>query len=325
MQSTKTFTALSVIFILFLFLFLSGCNKENSTEPKELTDEQFMQMVINSGYSTSETDEDNLMSQEITDLDNGGAIKDNDGDPNAPIDSLKRWGRKISSVNIDYQLTGNDTLKTLNITRTITGNYIIIGFKNGQIDSVVKPYTEVFYRNVLFKRIARTNHPRMNWRVYQVSNLDGGTTTPQVGSSQVQITKVEVYVNGALTPAYTIQGPDFHNVYYTTMLFGGSGIPSFNRGDQLLVKVYTVSQQAPVDYVAFHWAKNTFGFHRVPFTLESINGNNRVYSKTFNIYSTHKRGVFNGFLSASTHESLYDDDVNKFASDEVGIPYKVVQ
>ena len=112
------------------------------------------------------------------------------------------------------------------------------------------------------------------------------------------------------------------------MLFGGTGIPSFNRGDQLQVKVYTTSQQVPTDYVAYHWARNTFGFHRVPFTLESQTGSGpyyRVYAKTFNVYNVHKIGVFNGYISASTRESLYDDDPSKFASDEVGIPYKVLQ
>jgi hypothetical protein len=323
MKFIKAYTAL--LFIFLLTLFISGCNKDNSTSPSELTDEQFMQQVVMSGYSTASTDEDNLMSQETTDLNDGGALKDNDSGPDSPIDSLKRWGRKISNVNINYQISGNDTMRYVSVTRTITGNYIIIGFKNGQVDSVNKPYTEVFTRNVIFKRIDRSMHPRQNWRVYQVSNLDGGTTAPQVGSSQVQITKVEIYKNGAQTPTYTVQGPDFQNDYYTTMRFGGEGVLSFNRGDMLLVKVYTVSQQTAVDYVAFHWARNTFGFHRVPFTLESQNGTDRIYSKTFNVYSQHRFGACNGFLSASTHESLYDDDITRFASDEVGIPYKVVQ
>ncbi|MCX6164946.1 MAG: hypothetical protein NTU73_08845, partial [Ignavibacteriae bacterium] len=269
--------------------------------------------------------EDNLMMQEIQDLDNGGAVKDDDNGPMSPIDSLKRWGRKIVNVSINIQKTKDDTLKYVTVTRTITGNYIIIGYENGQLDSVTKPYTEVFYRNIIFKRVARTPSPRLNWRVYKVSNLDGGTTTPQVGSSQVQITKVEIYKNGSPNPTYNITGPDFQNNYYTTMLFGGTGIPSLNRGDQILVKVYTVSQQTPVDYVAYHWARNTFGFHRIPFTLESQNGKDRVYSKTFNIYAGHKLGVFNGYINASTHESLFDDDVNKFASDQIGIPYKILQ
>ena len=322
MIKIKTYTALSVIFVLSLFL--SSCNKDNSTQPTELTDEQFMQQVVNSGYSSSSSDEDNLMSQEITDLNDGSAQKNNESDPD-PVDSLKRWGRRVSSVNVNYQITGNDTMRYVNVTRTITGNYIIIAFINGQLDSINKPYTEVFSRNIIFKRIDRTQYPRLNWRVYQVSNLDGGTTTPQVGTSQVQMTKIEIYKNGSVSPTYTIQGPDFQSDYYTTIRFGGTGIPSFNRDDVVLVKVYTISQQVPADYVAFHWARNTFGFHRVQFNLESQNGNNRVYSKSFNVYSSHRLGVFNGYISASTHESLYTGDVNKFASDEIGIPYKIIQ
>jgi hypothetical protein len=322
----KSFKFYGTLTLLFIFsLLLSSCNKDNSTEPAELTDDQYIEQVIKGGYDNTYNNEDNLMSQEVQDLDNGGAVKDDDNGPMSPIDSLKRWGRRIVNVDIDIQKSKDDTMKYVSVTRTITGNYIIIGYKNGVLDSVTKPYTEVFKRNIIFKRVDRTQYPRKNWRVYQVSNLDGGTTAPQVGSSQVQITKVEIYKNGSPNPAYTINGPDFQNDYYTTMYFGGTGIPSLNRGDQVLVKVYTVSQQTAVDYVAYHWARNTFGFHRVPFTLESQNGNNRIYSRTFNIYTAHRIGVFNGFISASTHESLYDDDVNKFASDEVGIPYKVVQ
>lgn len=322
----KTFNFIvTLTFIIVFSLLLSSCKKENATEPTELTDEQFIQQIIENGFNTSGNDEDNLMSQEKQELDDGGAVKDDDNIPMTPIDSLLRWGRKITNVSINVQITGNDSIKNVAVTRNITGNYIIIGLKNGLIDSITKPYTAVYNRNIVFKRINRTPYPRLNWRVYQISNSDGQTTSPQIGSTQVQITKIEIYKNNSSTPTYTINGPDFQNQFYTTMFFGGTGITTLNRGDQILVKVYTISQQVTIDYVAYHWARNTFGFHRIPFTLESQNGNNRVYSKTFTIYTQHRLGVFNGYISASTRESLYDDDINKFASDQVGIPYKIVQ
>lgn len=324
----KDFKFLLILFSFSLFtLFLSGC-KDNSTTPQEMTDEEFMQKVMNSGYDTTQSVEDNLVFREAADLDDGGAITD-DGSGGTPIDSLSRWGRKVTGVNLSFTITrSGDTLADVHVTRTINGNYIIIGWQNGQRDSVTKPYTEVFYRTITFKRVARTPYPRLNWRLYRVSMLSGGTTFPQVGSSQVEMTKVEVYLNGSQTPAYTFNGPDFTQNVFTTRLFGGNGIPLVHRNSQVQIKVYTTSQQAPVDYVAWHWARNTFGFHRVPFTLESQTGTGpyfRVYTRTFNIYGNHNLGVFNGYISASTHESLYDDDVSKFASTETGVPYVVAQ
>ena len=319
-------TFLGLLLISIFSLLIISCNKDNSVQNTEMTDNQYIQSVITGGYNTGNTVEDNLSSQEILDLDNGGAVKDNDNGPDNTIDSLFKWGRKVRDVNVHYDIsTSGDTMFTVNVTRTITGYYAIIGYSGGILDSVHKPYTEIFYRTVIFRRVDRTNHPYLNWRVYQVSNLDGGTTTPQVGTSEVQINKIEVY--GTAGILYTFNGPNFQNQLYTTMKFGGNEIPSFTRGEQLTVKVYTTSQMADTDYVAFHWARNTFGFHRVPFTLESQTGTGpyeRVFTKTFSIYQNHLTGCFNSFISASTHESLYNDDAAKFASDEVGIPYKIV-
>lgn len=327
--TTLANTLLSVIIFALISFTTTSCNKDNSVQPNqtELNDTQYIQSVVAGGYNSGNSVEDNLMTQETSDFDDGGAVKDNDNGPDSNIDSLLRWGRKVENVNINYNITSSgDTMFTVNVTRTITGKYIIIGYVSGLVDSINKPYTEVFYRTVIFKRVDSTQHPRLNWRVYQISNLDGGTTTPQIGSSQVQITKIEVY--GSLGLLYTFNGPDFQNQLYTTMRFGGQGIPAFARGEQLTYKVYTTSQLSPTDYVAFHWARNTYGFHRIPFTLESQTGTGpyyRVYTKSFTIYDNHKFGFFNAYLSASTHESLYDSDPNKFASDEVSFPYKIFQ
>lgn len=318
----KTIKLLTVLMFVFFFsIFISGCN---TTEESDISDEQYFQQIVTSGYDNDESLEDNLMKQEVVDLDDGGTVKDDDNAPMSPIDSLLRWGRIIQGVDVNIQNTGNDETRNIVVTRTIRGIYRIIGLQNNQIDSVDKPYTTVLIRNIIFKRIGRTPHPRLNWRVFQVSNLDGGTTQPQVGSSQIQITKINIYRNNATDPTYSIIGPDFQNTYYTTFYFGAKQIPEFLKSDiNIKIKVYTTSQQPEPDYVAFHWARNSFGFHRIPFTLDSSSGNNRIYSKTFTFYQNHKVGVFNAYISASTHESLYDDDVNKFASDIVGIPYRI--
>ena len=324
---TKQLSISALVVLSAIFLFISGCNKSDNTVSSTMTDDQYIQYVVSNGYSSTSTDEDNVMSTEISDLDTG-LVSDNGGNM-SPIDSLQKWGRRISNVSINFNIeTQGDSLKVVHVTRTITGNYLILGWVGGQSELITKPYTEVFNRNITFRRVDTKPNPALNWRLYKVSMLSGGTTTPQVGNTYVSITKVEVYLNNVQTPTYTLLGPDFTQNVFTTIKFGGAGIPTLNRGDQLTVKVYTTSQNSAIDYVAFHWARNTFGFHRIPFNLESQTGNGpfyRVYSKTFSIYSNHRLGVFNSYLSASTHESLYDDTITDFASSEIGTPYKVLQ
>jgi hypothetical protein len=325
----KVTTTIPMFLIVLSFLLISGCER-NAVEPSNMTDNEYIQSVISGGYDNDYTNEDNIMMQEYNDLNEGGAVFDNESNPPAnPYDSLFKWGRRITGVNRNYNIVNEgDTLKNVTITTTFTGNFNIIGYIGGIKDTMIKPYTEVLNRKVVFKRVANTEFPRRNWRLYQVSNLDGETTQPQIGSSVVQITKVEIYKNNSSTPNYVINGPDFNNTLYTTKLFGGDGIPQLDRNDLVKVKIYTTSQSVNTDYVAFHWAKNTFGFHRIPFTLESETGSGpyyRVYTKDFNIYGSHRIGAHNAYFSANTHNSLYDDNLNEFASDLVGIPFKVTK
>ena len=330
MKARNIFSFITATLILTVSVFfLNGCDK-NSVDPNNMTDDEYIQSVVSGGYDNDYTNEDNLMTQEYGDLNNEGAVPDNEGNPPLnPYDSLKKWGRKITGVNRNYNLTNEgDSLKNMIVTTTFSGNFIIIGYQNGVLDTTVKPYTESMSRKLVFKRIAFTEHPRRNWRLYTVSILDGETTQPEVGSAKVQITKVEIYKNNSATPTYIFNGPDFNSTSFTTKLFGGAGIPQLDRNDVVKVKIYTTSQMQSTDYVAFHWAKNTFGFHRIPFALESQSGSGpyyRIYAKDFNIYGNHRIGAHNAYFSANTRESLYDDDINKFASDLVGIPFKVTK
>lgn len=313
------------ILILTLSVFIFGCEK-NSTE-NEITDDDYIKNVIAGGYDNGSDNEDNLMSKEIQDLNDGGAVLDNENGPLTPYDSLLRWGRIITNANVNVNITNEgDSLKNALVTRTLTGNFRIIGYIGGILDSTEKPYTQVITRKLVFKRINNSTNPRLNWRLYKISMLDGQSTQPQVGTSKVQINKVEIYLNGILS--YTFNGPDFNQISFTTRMFGGTGIPFMNRSTPVQIKIYTTSQNSSIDYVAWHWARNTFGFHRIPFTLESQTGSGpyeRVYSRNFNMYNNHPVGIFNCYISASSHESLYDNNINEFASDLIGFPYRVIQ
>lgn len=321
MKTTKMFKFLLLLMAFGITFYISGCTESVSTNE---TDEQYLMEVVQKGVNAQ--DEDDLLAAETTDLDDGGAVTNGPGGGDTPIDSLLRWGRKILNVNVNLNITSQgDTTKTVIVTKTITGNFIIIGYVNGVQDSIVKPYTEVLTRYVVFKRIGNGPRPRSNWKLYRVSMVDGKTTSPQNGTDYVEMNKIEVYVNNVLT--YTFNGPDFTQNIFTTRRFGGE-IPSVNANDQVRLKVYTHSTQPEPDIVAWHWAKNAFGFHRVPFDMTSNtpsgSGWDRTYEKSFTVYGAHNFGrKFNAFISASTRKSLYDDSPSEFASDLVGIPYRV--
>lgn len=312
-----------LMFLLFaaaLSSYFAACGDNSTTS--YMSDNDYLQSVISGGNSQSES---NVTSTESDNLNNGIAVPDDDNGMLSPIDSLKRWGRVVTGVNVNYNVTDfGDTVKSVLVTRTITGYYVIRAYAGGLPDSVNKPYTEVFTRTVSFKRINSKPDPRLNWALYQVSMANGKTTTPQVGTAQITINSINVYdANNNLL--YTFNGPDFTQNIFTTLWFGGNGIPNFTRGEQIRVVVNLTSNQTETDYVAWHWARNTYGLHRTPFTLTSSNGTNRTYERTFNIHGSHKLGVFGGYISANTHKSLWDDDPSLFSSTTAGVVYKILQ
>lgn len=322
MKSTKKLLLL-LVFSVFS-LYLAACN-DNSIESDNQTDDQFITEVVTQGYSGPNNEDDDLMFSEAEDLNDGGPVG-NYGDGDTPIDSLMKWGRRITGVTKSVTIVNEgDSIKNATITTNITGVYMIVGVVNGVVDTISKPYTEEFKRLAIFKRVDRQPRPRRNWRLYKVSMLDGESKTPQVGSDYVKMNKVEVYVNGTLK--YTLNGPDFTQNLFITRKFEGGGIPEINVNDEVKLVVSTYSTQSEQDIVAWHWGKRNFGFHREPFTMVSQTPNgggwDRVYEKSFNIHGNIRGKALNGCISASTYKSLHDDSPSELASDLVGTPYRV--
>ena len=267
-------------------LYMSACN-DNSVVDNE-TDDQFITDVITNGYSgTPNAEDDDLFKALTTDLDDGGPVADHDGG-DTPIDSLMKWGRIITGTSVNVNITTEgDSLKNANITRTITGNFVIIGLVNGVVDTIVKPYIQEFRRTAVFKRIGNNPRPRNNWRLYKVSLVDGKTTSPQNSDDYVQMQQLQVYVNGTLVN--TFAGPDFTQNFFITKNphWNGDGIPEVNLNDQVKIVVTTYSTQSEQDIVAWHWGKRNLGFHREPFTMTgetpSGSGWTRTFEKTFTI------------------------------------------
>ena len=166
-MSKFKFKSIFLLITSFAGMYIAGCNQNSVTNPGDQTDNQYLQNVIQSGYCTNDrTVEDNLMSNTVADMDTG-AVSD-DGGYNIPLVHIIQWGRHITDVNINLSISNEgDTMKTVAVERTITGYYRIIGLDlTGNQVEVDKPYVEQTNRNIAFKRVARTPHPRFNWRVY---------------------------------------------------------------------------------------------------------------------------------------------------------------
>ena len=326
-----------VFLALFSFLavvYFSGC--ENTvTEVTGDDDEYLKNTAITVLYDNSD-DPDNIFANDITAFDNGGAVPDFDGAGaltpggySSPIDSIVRHGRKLNIntlVTVATITNQGDSLKNINIKKTISGVYIIIGYVNGVLDSIIKPITLEKERFAVFKRVAHTPYPRRNWRLFRISAVDGQSTAPQVGTDNILLNKIEVYRNGILIE--TLLGPDFTQNIFSSRLFSGAGIMNFRHGDDVRLKVFLNSNQPEADLVAFHWGRRYPGFHRerLPMISETPNGStwNRIFERTFHVGPAHRFGVFNGYISGTTFKSLFDTNTNIFSTTAAGAPYRML-
>jgi len=320
-----------ILFLPIIFgitIFNSSCS-DSTIDPGVQTDDDFIRSIaISNSYSSNADDDDNLFHNEEEDFESSGAVYNNENSVNSPLDSIERWGRRITGKNVNVNITNyGDTLKSADLTKTISGNFIIIGYLGGNLDSTVKPFTQESRRTISFKRVNRRPNPRLNWRVYQYSAIDGESKTPQTGKENIVMNRVEYFRNNNLV--LTLNGPDFTSNIFTSRFFSNNSFIDLGRGDQIKIKVYLTSNQNDTDIVAYHWAKNSFGFHREPFVMTSQiqNGNNfdRTYEKTFEVYNQHRHGIHNGYISSNTRSSLYDNTTSLFSSTYMGLPYRVRQ
>ncbi|MBS1518122.1 MAG: hypothetical protein JSS91_08535 [Bacteroidetes bacterium] len=326
MKRVKLSLSIFLIPVLAGLAFLISSCSENSTEPSFQTDDDYIRSIAaGSSFSSNADDDDNLFFTDDMDFESDGAVYNNEGIA-SPLDSILKWGRRITGKNINVNITTiGDTLKNATVTKTLSGNFIIIGYSSGILDTTVKPFTQEQKRTITFRRVNRKSNPGMNWRVYQYSAIDGETKTPQTGKDNIVMNKVEYYKNNNLV--LTLNGPDFTANIFTSRYFGNNTLIDVSRGDQIKIKVYLTSNQNDTDIVAYHWARNSFGFHREPFVMTSQvpNGNNfdRTYEKTFNIYPNHRFGMHNGYISSNTRSSLFDNNTSLFSSTFMGLPYRV--
>ncbi len=298
--------------VVFTFIFLvSGCKENNSTEPTEKTDQEAMTLLVAN---------DALFSPESSLLD--------DGNPNSSLQKIsaviipRAWGRKILSFNRNIAFTVvSDSTATATVTNTISG-YICIYPKDTTKQLTTKDFTEVTTRNVKFVRRPFTRERGKNWKISEISILQGGTT-----NNNITIQRLVFYIGG---DTLEIENPlDYY--LKVGQIHGRGGLHELVASSVHLFKIQVKvkSTDPDSDIVVAHrpvWASAPGLYRRGAMKLVSdstVSNGDGTFSR---VYENSWQGAWAGrhhvMVNAITRESIFTDSV-AFSSQVWGIPYIV--
>jgi hypothetical protein len=298
-----------LVFAIVSCLWIAGCEKHNSVEPATNTDQEAMsQLVAADGFFAAENsvlDEGNPS----TSLQKSAAVL-------VP----RAWGIKVTSFNRDVNFnTLTDTTAEATVVNTIVG-YLWIYPQDTTKPLVQKNFTEVTTRNVKFVRVLRNKDPKNNWKISEISALQGGTI-----NGGITITNITFFIDGdtiaiskPLEYFFKVEerkGP--HGLHYME--------PSLS--DSFKVRVTVVSADPDSDIVVAHrpiMYKNYGGYRRGSMDLiSSVPNGDNTYTR---IYENTWRGAYSGkhhvMVNAITRQSIFDDAA-PLSSQIWGIPFIV--
>jgi hypothetical protein len=303
-----------LIFCISIFL-INGCKDKNSTEPI-VTDQDAMKEIVSN---------DAFFSADNTAL-NDGDISESQttslGKVTADI-IPSFWGRKIESAtrSIVFTEIANDSASAV-VTNSWTGIVWIKGkysVNDTSLSLITKNVTESTTRNVKFVRISRDKDVRKNWRISEISAMQGGTV-----NGSITFTKVTFYIGG---DTLVITHPlDYY--FKVEKRNGSDGLHSVSQTavPSFKIRVEITSSDPVGNYVIAYrpiWDQLNRVYRRGLMTLVDSSQNGNIYTR---VYENTWRGAWSGrhhvFVGAIPHQSLFDDTV-PFASQIWGIPYLV--
>jgi len=297
-------------------LWFAGCDRNNSTEP--VTNDKDAMSSIVANDALFQTD----------------ALLLNDGDPTAMVTSSnslgkvsttiipRNWGRKIESFSRNVNFTAlTDSTAIATVTHTLQG-FVWIRAKYTPQDTafsiIKKNFTETIVRLVKFVRINRTKDPRNNWKISEISAIEGGTT-----GSQITINEVRFYAGDD-----TIVVTDPNNTFLNLENVKGRVVPEMVANLTLPLRVQvTVTSSAPdSDFVYVHrpyFYAGQWQYRAHMNLVSSASNGDGTYSR---VYELSWKGVWQGrqdmLVSAVTRGSILDDAA-PFSSQIWGVPFIV--
>ena len=302
------------LLLLGLLAFFAGCQDEMVVEPQDsepTTDQAAMEKLVDQDSSLTSFEanynEDGLM-------DVLGKIQENI----YPV----RVGHKMRLVNRNLNIDFvNDSMATGTLTKTFEGVlFIAASYDSNSVlpDTVIeKPFTSVVTRNLIFRKIANTDHPFRNWIIAAISLPEGGTQSPNI-----DINKVTIFL-----PSGDTLVVDSPNEYYLRLHWGWwRHMPLLRCGESVTVRVELFSAYEDDDFVTLTYGANRYGHHRAKRRFELVSstpvagGFDKVYEQTYttNQYPGHYHAVIN----AMPRQVIYDDST-PVEVESWGIPYFV--
>lgn len=239
----------------------------------------------------------------------------------APIIPLA-WGRRVdnASRSVTFDRSG-DTVVVATIVFSMSGEILIAHRDTVQDTTLIaeKPFAESITRKVRFTRVARTDHPRQNWKMREVSGADGGTTS----SASISFTELK-----AIAGDDTLTVTDPTEFFIRFPAFAGRRMYALHDGTSLTVRLTLTSTEADTDMVFIHrpfqWLNSSIlRPARIRMSLVSEAGSGpytRVYEYS---WTSHIPGSHHFFVSGITRSSLFDDSA-PWSTKIWGVPYLVV-
>ena len=290
-----------LLLALASMLMITGCSDEDEGSAPVSDEEALTQMMQEDqdieGVDAWSGDDD---------LEGGGGLDD-------PID-WARWGRvgrrELQSVNVVIE---GDSLATITRTISFNGEFRI----GAQLeDSTWQYFAKPMYNTVVRKaqaiRIARTPHPRQNWRIVAVTPIVLMSAEPNPHS--IEPTQVEIYQGEELIADVT----DPLNTY-----FDRENLPTLDANAE--VTIYVTANTVLPGVAILHPHVYRFGrlqrlyLHDDGMEEDEFPGDG-VYSGSY--WTNERVGVFCSGFDLIDFETLYDSE-GAYDAGGWAIPYRI--
>jgi hypothetical protein len=302
------------LMLLAVLAFFAGCQDEMTIEPQNdgepTTDIGALEKLV---------DQDSSLTSFEANYDEGG-LMDFLGKTEEAIFPF-RVGHRMRLVSKNLNIDFQDTLAFGTLTKTFEGVLFIAASYDStasEPDTVIeKPFTSVITRNLIFKKVANTDHPFRNWRLVAISLPEGGTQSPNI-----DVTKLTVFLPNGDT--ILVESP---NDYFLRRWDGWwRRIPILRRGESVMLRVELFSAYEEEDFVTLTYGSDRAGHHRAKKLFELVSstpagdGFEKVYEQT---YTTHQfPGYYHAIINAMPRQVVFDDAA-PVEAEAWGMPYFV--